>query len=416
MPLFKLARSYAFVALLLGAVILGSLVGLWLGPGAEAVKPLGDLFLNMLFVSVVPLVFFSISSAVAGMTDARRLGKIMVAMLGVFVATGIVASVVMAIGVSAFPPASGLQVKLGEAPAAETTSLLQQIVNAVSVPDFVALLSKKSLLALIVLAVLVGLASSAAGDKGRPFRDLLASGNAVLLKVVGLIMYYAPIGLAAYFAWLVGVLGPDLLGAYARAMALYYPLAFVYFFGSFTLYAWLAGGGRGVRAFWRHIPLPALTSFSTGSSMAAIPANLAASQHAGVPKDVAEVVVPIGATIHMDGSCLSAILKIALLFGIFGRDFAEPGAIATAVGVALVSGTVMAGIPGGGFIGELMIINLYGFPPEALPIISMIGTLVDPPATMVNSTGDTVAGMLVARIVDGKGWNAACEPVAPQAR
>ncbi|MBI5498703.1 MAG: dicarboxylate/amino acid:cation symporter [Deltaproteobacteria bacterium] len=416
MPLFKLARSYAFVALLLGAVTLGSLVGLWLGPEAEAVKPLGDLLLNLLFVSVVPLVFFSISSAVAGMTDARRLGKILLAMLGVFVATGVVASVVMAIGVSAFPPAAGLHVKLGEAPAAETTSLLQQIVNAVSVPDFVALLSKKSLLALIVLAVFVGLAARAAGDKGGPFRDLLASGNAVMLKVVGLIMYYAPIGLAAYFAWLVGVLGPDLLGAYARAMALYYPLTLAYFFVAFTLYAWLAGRWPAVRAYWKNIPMPALTSFSTGSSMASIPANLAAAQHAGVPKDVAEVVIPIGATIHMDGSCLSAILKIALLFGIFGRDFAEPGAIATAVGVALVSGTVMAGIPGGGFIGELMIITLYGFPPEALPIISMIGTLVDPPATMINSTGDTVAGMLVARIVDGKGWRAACEPVASQGR
>ena len=147
--------------------------------------------------------------------------------------------------------------------------------------------------------------------------------------------------------------------------------------------------------------------------MAAIPANLAASQNAGVPKDVAEVVVPIGATIHMDGSALSAILKIALLFGIFGRDFADPGAIATAVGVALVSGTVMAGIPGGGFIGELMIVNLYGFPIEALPVISVIGTLVDPPATMVNSTGDTVAGMLVARIVDGKGWNASAKVAVP---
>jgi Na+/H+-dicarboxylate symporter len=108
--------------------------------------------------------------------------------------------------------------------------------------------------------------------------------------------------------------------------------------------------------------------------------------------------------IHMDGSCLSAVLKIALLFGLFGMDFSGAWTIFTAIGVALLSGTVMSGIPGGGFLGELMIITLYGFPVEALPIISMVGTLADPPATMVNSVGDNVAGMTVARILGGRCW------------
>lgn len=409
----RFRATWGFTVLLLAFVVAGCGLGLALGRDADALKPFGDAFLNLLFTAVVPLVFFSIASAVAGMSDGRRLGRILLAMLGVFVATGIVASVVMALGTALFPPAAGLAVNLAPQPPAERLNTLQQIVKALTVSDFGDLLSKRNILALIVLAALVGSAASAVGERGRRFREFLASGNEVMLKLVGLILYYAPIGLGAYFAWLAGVLGPDLLGAYARAMALYYPLAFAYFFLAFTFYAWLAGGRRTVRSFWRNIPLPALTSFSTGSSMATIPANLAAARRAGVPRDVAEVVIPIGATIHMDGSCLSAILKISVLFGLFGRDFADPAAIATAVGVALLSGTVMAGIPGGGFIGETMIISLYGFPPEAMPVISMVGTLVDPPATMVNATGDNVASMLVARLVDGKGWQDRAGEEAP---
>jgi Na+/H+-dicarboxylate symporter len=106
----------------------------------------------------------------------------------------------------------------------------------------------------------------------------------------------------------------------------------------------------------------------------------------------------------MDGSCLSAIVKIAFLYGFYNWSFEGPGTIAAAIGVAILSGTVMSGIPGGGFAGEVLIVTLYGFPKEALPLITMIGTLVDPPATMVNAIGDNVASMMVARLLGGRKW------------
>ena len=114
------------------------------------------------------------------------------------------------------------------------------------------------------------------------------------------------------------------------------------------------------------------------------------------------MVIPIGATIHMDGSCLGSVLKIAFLFGIFNLDLGDPMTMLTVVGIAILSGTVITGIPSGGVIGEILIISLYGFPLEALPIISMIGALIDPPATMINAVGDNVASMVVARMVNGK--------------
>ncbi len=365
-------------------------------------KPLGDIFLNLLFTAVVPLVFFSISSTVASMTDLKRLGVIMGWMILIFILTGIISSLLMILGVKMFPPAYGVQLTLGLNPASEHLNVFDQIVKAITVSDFGDILSRKNMLAWIIFSLLVGLSASLVKEKAVIFIQFLSAGSEVMIKVISLIMLYAPIGLGSYFAYLTGVFGPELMGSYFRAVALYYPIAIFYFLFGFTVYAYLAGGMSILKTFWMNIIPASVTAFATGSSVATIPTNLAAAERIGVPKDIREVVIPIGATIHMDGSCLSAILKIAFLFGIFQMDFSGWGTYFTAIVIALLSGTVMSGIPGGGFIGEVLIVTMYGFPPEALPMISMIGTLVDPPATMVNAVGDNVAGMMLARIMYGK--------------
>jgi Na+/H+-dicarboxylate symporter len=341
-------RSYGFSILLISSLLVGAFLGIVFKQDAAVLKPLGDIFLNLLFTTIVPLVFFSISSTVAGMTNVRRLGKIMSAMILVFVITGLIASLVMMISVIYYPPA--------------------------------------------------------AGERGSAFFSFLSSGSAVMTKVIAFVMYYAPFGLCAYFAYLVGVFGPQLLGSYARAMILYYPTAILYFFIAFTVYVFMAGKNEGVRRFWRNIIPPSLIALATGSSIATIPANLQAADKTGVPKDISEFIIPIGATLHMEGSCMAAVLKIAFLFGIFNMSFSGMETILTALAIALVTGVVVSGIPGGGTIGELLIISFYGFPPEAFPIITMIGTLVDAPVTMVNAVGDNVSSIQVARILGGKNW------------
>lgn len=397
-------RAYRFSMFLLIAILLGVIIGLLFGEKATVLKPFGDIFINLLFMIVVPLVFFSIASSVASMESLKRLGKIMGSMMLVFIATGIIAAIIMLIAVTIYPPGAGVSVQIVSPETTEDLSFAEQLVNTFTVPDFMNLLSRSNMLALILFAVLIGLGTGLTGEAGKPFARFLISGSEVFMKVIKLVMYYAPIGLMAYFATLIGDFGAALLGDYAKAIILYYPVAILYFLIGFTFYAFIAGGKVGVIKFWQNILTPAVTALGTGSSFATLPVNLTAAKQIGVPKDIRETVLPLGATIHMDGSCLSAILKIAFVFGVFNMDFTGFGTFVTAIGVALLSGIVMSGIPGGGFIGEMLIVTLYGLPVQALPMISAIGVVVDPPATMVNATGDTVASMIVTRTIEGKDW------------
>jgi Na+/H+-dicarboxylate symporter len=388
-------EKWRFTLVLVCSVGIGAGAGALMGPKAEVLKPFGDVFLNLLFTAVVPLIFFSISSAVASNSNLKRLGRIAGLMVVVFLITGVISAALMLCAVKLSDPARGLSLRMDPTPMTQTDDFAQKIVNTFTVNEFSMLLTRRNILALIVFSVLTGLASQAAGEKGRRFREFLISGSAVMGHLIRLIMLYAPIGLGAYFAYLIGKHGSDLAGAYFRVVALYYPVAIGYFVVGFSTYAFLAGGKEGVKRFWTHIPAPALTAWGTGSSLAALPANMEAARRIGVSEDVREIVLPLGATIHMDGTCLAAIVKIAVLFSLFGRDFYGIETFAGAVAVSLLCGVVMSGIPGGGFLGEVLIVSLYNFGPEALPIISMLGTLVDPPATMVNASGDTVAAMLV---------------------
>ena len=390
-------------ALIIG-VVSGIVAGLVFKEKTAVVKPLGDIFLNLLFTVVVPLVFFSMASAVASMKDGRRLAKIMGWMMAMFVVTGIFASVIMIAGVTAFPPFAGEPWKLPTNVAPDAVSFADTLVRTFTVPDFVNVLSKKSMLPLIVFALIVGAAAMRSGDEGKPFVRFLVSGNAVMGRVIAIVMKLAPIGLGAYLAYLVGTMGPQVMGSYARVFAVYYPVSIAYFFVAFSAYVLWAGSFEGLRRFWREIPRTALTALATGSSVATIPENLAAAERIGVKDDVRDVVIPVGATIHMEGSCLGAIVKIAFLFGLFQMPFVGWAVWAKAVGIAVLSGTVISGIPAGGMIGELLIITLYGFPIEAMPLITMIGTIIDAPATMVNAVGDNVTCMMVSKVISGKRW------------
>jgi len=402
MKLHNFWKNYRFPLTIIAAILLGSIIGVVFGEKTTVLKPFGDIFLNLMFTAVVPLVFATIASAVGNMTNKTRLGKILGWMLAVFLATGLIAAVVIIIAVKLYPPALGVNIPL-QTGAGETVALADRLVKAVTVSDFSLLLSRSNMLPLIVFSVMFGYCAGTMGENNIMSRALTAF-STVMMKMVDLIMLYAPLGLCAYFASLVGEFGPQLIGAYSRAMLLYYPLCVVYFFVAFAVYAFVAGGKKGVKMFFANILSPAVTSLATQSSIATLPTNLESADKIGVPKDISGIVLPIGATMHMDGSVLAAILKISFLFGIFGMEFAGWQTYLISIVIAILSGVVLSGVPGGGLVGEMLIVSLMGFPPEAFPLIATIGFLVDPPATCLNVCGDTVASMMVARIIDGKNW------------
>ncbi|MDR1835220.1 MAG: dicarboxylate/amino acid:cation symporter [Fusobacteriaceae bacterium] len=394
--------NYRFSIILIGAIIIGTIIGLVFGEKAMVLKPLGDIFINLMFTLVVPLVFTTIASSVSDMADMKRLGSILKYLVAAFIGTGIVAAILILVVVKIWPPAQGLSI-VGELKDIEAVSAAEQVVKALTVGDFPLLISRRNMLPLIIFSLFFGICVNLVGEKGKIISGGLNALASIFLKMIDLLMYYAPIGLGAYFATTVAEFGPQLVKNYARAMAIYYPLCFIYLVTAFPFYAWIAGGKEGVRRL-KYLLSPIITSLATQSSLATLPVNLEAAGTIGVPKDIREIVLPIGATAHMEGTVISSILKISFLFGIYNRPFDGLGTYLTAALIAVSAGVVMSGVPGGGLIGEALIVSIYKFPPEAFSFIATIGYLVDPPATMLNAVGDSVSSMLVTRWVEGKDW------------
>ena len=398
-------KNYAFLAILLGAMILGCVVGAFAPKFAVAIKPLGTVFINMMFCVVVPLVFASISTSVACTKSRARAGKIMGTTVGTFVVTGAIAAVIMFLILKVFPPVLEPWSEIASEEMGEYASLSDMIVNFFTVSDFSGLLSRRAMLPLIVFSVLFGFSANLAGGPEGPIAQWLSALSDVMMKFVKIITYYAPVAFFAIFADLMATYGPQMAGAYGRALAVYYPLCFVYVFTAFPLFAWFGGGKGAIKTMFSHITRPAVVSLGTCSSVATIPTNLDAAADTGISKDVAEMVCPLGATMHMDGSCFSCVLKIVFVWGVFGKPV-EWSSLPLIVLVAVLSSVGMSGVPGGGYIGEYIICSIF-FPAQielAFPILVAIGNLVDPPATMINSAGDYVVCYIVSRFVDGKDW------------
>lgn len=171
------------------------------------------------------------------------------------------------------------------------------------------------------------------------------------------------------------------------------------------MYACITGGNVGFKVFWKNNITPSFTALGTCSSIATIPANLEGAQQMNILSHIRNVVIPLGAPLHKDGSSMSSIIKIAVIFAMFGKDFTDANTLLMALGITVIVSVVEGGIHNGCYIGEILAITVYGFPMEqALPAAMIIGTLVDPMATLLNANGDLVSAMVITRIAEGKNW------------
>ena len=228
-------KAYRFPIILLCAIAVGCVIGAVMGKDALVLKPLGDLFINAMFMVVVPLVFTTICSAVASMSSMERLGKVMRSLVVVFLITGALAAILMLVTVTIFPPAQGANIQMQAAGEIQAFSTPDQIVKAFTTDDFVNLLSRRAMLPLILFTIFFGFCLQSLGERGRSIGRGISVVADAMLQMVKYLMYYAPIGLGAYFATLVGDYGPQLLGAYFRSMVVYHVATFGYFFVAFTI-------------------------------------------------------------------------------------------------------------------------------------------------------------------------------------
>lgn len=395
----EVLKNYSGILLLLLGIIVGSIIGIVAPDIVDYIKPLGDIFLNLLFVSVVPLVFFAVSNSIASLEQQSKFGKIMFTMAFTFLFFILTAAIFTICAVYLFPVSgvSGSSEIVEEA--TSNDSWRNRIVGFFTVGEFTQLFSRQNMLALLIFAFMTGFSARKAGEKGQAFRSFIASGYEVMKELLLLIMKVAPIGLGAYFAYQVATLGPQLFGFYAKPLGLYYIAGVVYFLVFFSLYAFMAKGQNGVKSFWTNAVFPTLTALSTCSSFATMPANLLAASKIGIPSQISNIVIPIGTTLHKNGSSMSSIIKIYVAFLIIGRDFFDPMNLLLALGITVFVSIVAGGIPNGGYIGEMLMISVYKLPQEAIPAVMIIGTLVDPLATVLNAVGQLVASMFVSRFV-----------------
>ena len=411
----KFLSNYKSTIILLVAIIVGAIVGIIFQEKATILQPLGNIFLNLLLVIIVPLIFLTITTSIAKMENPKRLGKIMITILAVFAVTSLIAVLVgfaSTYFVKLVNPEDGEKIKtsLENTTSEDTTeeedvTIADRTVQLLTVNDFSKLLSKENIIAILVASIICGIAIRMSGESGKQLLDLLISANSVIQNIVKIIMYYAPIGLGCYFAALIGTFGASIAVGYLKTFVVYTIVALAFYFVFYTIYAFIAGGKVGVKAFWKNAVPSTLTSLATCSSAACIPVNVECAKKMGVPDDIAETTIPMGTSFHKDGSMIGSVFKIMFLVCLFGTTINTPGAVLQILGVAIIANLLITGVPiGGGTISEMLIITMMGFPVAALPILTMVATIIDAPATVLNSVGDSVASMMVARVVDGKDW------------
>lgn len=407
----KVIKNYKSTLILLMGVIIGAICGLIFKEDANIVKPLGDLFLNLLLVIIVPLIFFTITSSISKMNEKKRLSKILISTILIFIITSIIAVLfgfLVTSKINLVNPENTTAIK----EVFDTTieedielNILERTVSVLSTDSFANLLTTNNLVALIVMSVLFGLAINKAGEKGKKVSELFDSFSETMYKLIEIIMYYAPIGLGCYFASLVGTLGGTIAIGFLKTFVIYIVVCILFMAIFYTLYAFYAAGIKGVKVFWKNIIPSVVTSIGTCSSAACVPVNIECTKKMGVPNDIAETTVSLGTSFHKDGSCIGSVFKIMFLISLFGTTLSTFGDVTKVLGIALLATLLVTAVPiGGGTISEMLILTMMNYNVAALPILTIIATIIDAPATMLNVVGDSASAMMVTKSVEGKDW------------
>ena len=392
-------------------VIIGAIIGLIYKDKALIVKPFGDIFVNLLLVIIVPLIFFTITASISKMNQPKRLNKMIINIVITFLITSLVA-VLFGFGTATLTSLINKEDTQNIISQFDTTikndnelNILERTVKVLSTDQFVNLLTTDNIVALIVISILLGIAINKSGEKGKEVAKVMDSFSEVMYKLIEIIMYYAPIGLCCYFASLIGTIGSSIAIGFLKTFIIYTLSSIIFMVVIYSIYAYISAGKKGIRKFWKSILPPALTAIGTCSSAASVPVNIECAKNIGIPADIAETTISLGTSFHKDGSSIGSVFKIMFLVYLFQTPFNNFSMIIQILVTALIATLLVTAVPiGGGTISEMLILSLMGYPIKALPILTIIATIIDAPATLLNVVGDSSCAMLVTKMVDGNKW------------
>lgn len=284
-------EPYRSSIILLVALVIGGLLGIYAPSLAGKLQPIGQIFLNLLFMIIVPLVGISVMSSIASMTDLKRLGRIMAIIFIVSIAMAFIPAAGIVALALWYNPAQGVTIDLSQSVQAGSGKM--DFVSMITTSDFIGLFSKSNILALIVMAIIAGVAIGQSDQAGKRIASLLEDANTVIMKIVSIIMKVAPIGLGCYFAATMASQDSALLLTFARAIGLFMVATLVYFVFGSILYSYIGGGIPAVKAFWRNAIEPSATALGTCSSLGTLPVTLRAGKAMGINPEIVDVSIPL---------------------------------------------------------------------------------------------------------------------------
>ena len=377
-------------------MIAGIIAGMLLGNNAEYIKPIGQLFISAIKMLIVPLIFCSLIVGVTSMKDTTKMGRIGVKSIVFYLATTAVAiSIGLGLGLL-FEPGAGLNMVATTVADAKPSSTLVDTIVGLVPKNPVGSLASGNILQIIVFALSLGIALNLIGEKGEPASKMFESLADAMYKLTELVMKLAPYGVFALMAWVSGKYGLDVLLPLIKVIGLVY-------LGCIIHVLVLGGGFVGLlgklnpQRFYKGIIEAQIIAFTTTSSSGTLPASIkCATQNLGVSRTVSSFVLPVGATINMDGTALYQGVLALFIAQAFGIGLTTTDYL-TIIATATLASVGTAGVPGAGLIMLSLVLTTVGLPLEGIAIVAGIDRILDMARTTINVTGDLMVTLLIGK-------------------
>ncbi|WP_244623464.1 dicarboxylate/amino acid:cation symporter [Shewanella salipaludis] len=393
--IFQTLKRIPFWQKVLAGFFLGALAGVIFGESATQLKPLGDLFIAAIKMLVAPLVFCAIVVSITSMGSQVSLKRLSFKTLAMFMLTGTIASLIgLAIG-SMIDMGGSMQLVAGEVRERNIPGFAQVLLDMIPVNPFASLAQGK-VLQIIVFAALVGIAINKVGDKATPLKQAIEAGAEVMFQLTRMVLQLTPIGVFGLMAWVVGEYGLSTLlplGKFIGAIYLAALIHIIFVYGGLVKF----GAGLSPLQFFRKAMPAQLVAFSTASSFGTLPASTRCVESMGVSKRYSAFVLPLGATMNMDG-CGGIYPAIAAIFiaQIYGIPLDATDYVLIAV-TATVASVGTAGVPGSAMVMLTVTLGVIGLPLEGIAFIAAIDRVIDMIRTATNVTGDMMTAVVIGK-------------------